>query len=144
MVQSSAVKMQMGEMREMRAGCTLSHSSLPVRVEALRLYADPLPQWRHAVLRKSSGKGRKMDWSMARITRRKKADRAWRQSAGDPTGSRHVCWRRAMKGAKEMQDREAKDRGKKMILIVIGSVISAYGIDLAIYAGFGGATLAVL
>ena len=33
---------------------------------------------------------------------------------------------------------------KKVILIIIGSVISAYGIDLAIYAGFGGATLAVL
>lgn len=33
---------------------------------------------------------------------------------------------------------------KKIILILIGSVISAYGIDLAIYAGFGGAALAVL
>ncbi|HJB46923.1 MAG TPA: YitT family protein [Candidatus Mediterraneibacter surreyensis] len=33
---------------------------------------------------------------------------------------------------------------KKIIIIVIGSVIAAYGITLAMYAGFGGATLAVL
>lgn len=33
---------------------------------------------------------------------------------------------------------------KKIILIVIGSTVSAYGITLALYAGFGGATLAVL
>ena len=33
---------------------------------------------------------------------------------------------------------------KKIIIIVIGSVIAAYGIPLALYAGFGGATLAVL
>ena len=33
---------------------------------------------------------------------------------------------------------------KKIIIIVIGSVIAAYGITLALYAGFGGATLAVL
>ena len=33
---------------------------------------------------------------------------------------------------------------KKIILIVIGSIIAAYGITLALYAGFGGATLAVL
>lgn len=33
---------------------------------------------------------------------------------------------------------------KKIIWVVIGSVIAAFGIDLAIYAGFGGATLAVL
>ena len=33
---------------------------------------------------------------------------------------------------------------KKIIYVVIGSVIAAFGIDLAIYAGFGGATLAVL
>ncbi|MFV0574916.1 MAG: YczE/YyaS/YitT family protein [Vibrio sp.] len=32
---------------------------------------------------------------------------------------------------------------KKVLLIIIGSIISAYGIDLAIHAGFGGATLAV-
>ncbi len=33
---------------------------------------------------------------------------------------------------------------KKIIVIVIGSIIAAYGITLAMYAGFGGATLAVL
>ena len=34
--------------------------------------------------------------------------------------------------------------GRKIIIIVIGSIIAAYGIHLAMYAGFGGATLAVL
>ena len=33
---------------------------------------------------------------------------------------------------------------KKIVVIVIGSMIAAYGITLALYAGFGGATLAVL
>lgn len=33
---------------------------------------------------------------------------------------------------------------KKIIIIVIGSIIAAYGITLAMYAGFGSATLAVL
>ncbi len=33
---------------------------------------------------------------------------------------------------------------KKIMIIVIGSVIAAYGITLAMYAGFGSATLAVL
>ena len=33
---------------------------------------------------------------------------------------------------------------KKITVIIIGSVIAAYGITLALYAGFGGATLAVL
>ena len=33
---------------------------------------------------------------------------------------------------------------KKIIIIVIGSIIAAYGITLALYAGFGGATLAIL
>lgn len=33
---------------------------------------------------------------------------------------------------------------KKLILLITGSLISAYGITLALYAGFGGATLAVL
>ena len=37
-----------------------------------------------------------------------------------------------------------KDLLKKIIIIVIGSIVSAYGITLALYAGFGGATLAVL
>ena len=32
----------------------------------------------------------------------------------------------------------------KLIIIVTGSVVAAYGITLALYAGFGGATLAVL
>jgi len=32
----------------------------------------------------------------------------------------------------------------KIVVIVVGSVIAAYGITLALYAGFGGATLAVL
>ena len=33
---------------------------------------------------------------------------------------------------------------KKLTLIVVGSVVAAYGITLALYAEFGGATLAVL
>lgn len=33
---------------------------------------------------------------------------------------------------------------KKLAIVVAGSVIAAYGITLALYAGFGGATLAVL
>ena len=33
---------------------------------------------------------------------------------------------------------------KKLMLIVVGSVVAAYGITIALYAGFGGATLAVL
>lgn len=33
---------------------------------------------------------------------------------------------------------------KKIIIIVFGSILAAYGITLALYAGFGGATLAVL
>ena len=33
---------------------------------------------------------------------------------------------------------------KKLAILVIGSIIAAYGITLALYAGFGGATLAVL
>ena len=33
---------------------------------------------------------------------------------------------------------------KKIIIIIVGSIIAAYGITLAMYAGFGGATLAVL
>ncbi|GHV96969.1 hypothetical protein lacNasYZ03_17700 [Lactobacillus nasalidis] len=36
------------------------------------------------------------------------------------------------------------DITKRIMLIVVGSVIAAYGITLAMYAGFGGATLAVL
>lgn len=37
-----------------------------------------------------------------------------------------------------------RDLPKRLAIIVIGSVIAAYGITLALYAGFGGATLAVL
>ena len=33
---------------------------------------------------------------------------------------------------------------KKIMIIVLGSMLAAYGITLALYAGFGGATLAVL
>lgn len=33
---------------------------------------------------------------------------------------------------------------KKIFTVVIGTIIAAYGIDLAIHAGFGGATLAVM
>ena len=33
---------------------------------------------------------------------------------------------------------------KKILIIVVGSVVAAYGITLALYAGFGGATLAIL
>ena len=37
-----------------------------------------------------------------------------------------------------------KDLLKKVVIIAVGSVMAAYGITLALYAGFGGATLAVL
>lgn len=37
-----------------------------------------------------------------------------------------------------------RDLIKKLAIIAIGSIIAAYGITLALYAGFGGATLAVL
>lgn len=37
-----------------------------------------------------------------------------------------------------------RDVLKKLMIIVIGSIVAAYGITLALYAGFGGATLAVL
>lgn len=37
-----------------------------------------------------------------------------------------------------------KNWWKKIVVIVIGSMIAAYGITFALYAGFGGATLAVL
>lgn len=33
---------------------------------------------------------------------------------------------------------------KKLLTVVFGTIVAAYGIDLAIHAGFGGATLAVL
>ena len=39
---------------------------------------------------------------------------------------------------------ERKNWLTKIIVIFVGSIISAYGITLAMYAGFGSATLAVL
>ena len=38
----------------------------------------------------------------------------------------------------------SQDLLKKLMIIVIGSIVAAYGITLVLYAGFGGATLAVL
>ena len=38
----------------------------------------------------------------------------------------------------------SQDLLKKLVIIVLGSIIAAYGITLALYAGFGGATLVVL
>ncbi|MGN0164719.1 MAG: YitT family protein [Lachnospiraceae bacterium] len=40
--------------------------------------------------------------------------------------------------------KKRKHYAEKICIICIGSIVSAYGIDLAIHAGFGGATLAVL
>lgn len=37
-----------------------------------------------------------------------------------------------------------KEWTEKITIIIAGSIIAAYGITLAMYAGFGGATLAVL
>lgn len=37
-----------------------------------------------------------------------------------------------------------KTKWMKKMIIIVGSIIVAYGITLAMYAGFGGATLAVL
>lgn len=34
----------------------------------------------------------------------------------------------------------SQDVLKKLVIIVIGSVVAAYGITLALYAGFGGAS----
>ncbi len=39
---------------------------------------------------------------------------------------------------------DLRDLTKKLIIIIFGSIIAAYGITLALYAGFGGATLAVI
>ena len=38
----------------------------------------------------------------------------------------------------------SQDLLKRILIIIVGSIIAAYGITLALYAGFGGATLAVL
>ena len=42
-----------------------------------------------------------------------------------------------------MSDNHKQDLFKKLIIIVIGSVVAAYGITLALYAGFGYARSAV-
>lgn len=42
------------------------------------------------------------------------------------------------------QTEPIKDLLKKIVIVAVGSVVAAYGITLALYAGFGGATLAVL
>ena len=39
---------------------------------------------------------------------------------------------------------KSHDLLKRILIITVGSIIAAYGITLALYAGFGGATLAVL
>ena len=39
---------------------------------------------------------------------------------------------------------KCKNYATKTLMIVIGSIISSYGITLVIGAGFGGATLAIL
>lgn len=39
---------------------------------------------------------------------------------------------------------KSHDLLKRILIITMGSIIAAYGITLALYAGFGGATLAVL
>ena len=39
---------------------------------------------------------------------------------------------------------KSHDLLKRILIIIVGSIIAAYGITLALYAGFGGATLAVL
>lgn len=49
-----------------------------------------------------------------------------------------------MNGMKKSNNMSKLEWIIKLIIIVVGSVIAAYGITLALYAGFGGATLAVL
>ena len=49
-----------------------------------------------------------------------------------------------MNGMKKSNNMSKLEWIIKLIIIVAGSVIAAYGITLALYAGFGGATLAVL
>ena len=45
---------------------------------------------------------------------------------------------------KDLQSQKNDKLLKKILIIIVGSIIAAYGITLALYAGFGGATLAVL
>lgn len=49
-----------------------------------------------------------------------------------------------MNGMKKSNNMSKLEWTIKLIIIVVGSVVAAYGITLALYAGFGGATLAVL
>lgn len=49
-----------------------------------------------------------------------------------------------MNGMEKRNDMSKLKWTIKLIIIVAGSVVAAYGITLALYAGFGGATLAVL
>ena len=49
-----------------------------------------------------------------------------------------------MNGMEKRNDMSKLKWTIKLIIIVAGSVVAAYGIRLALYAGFGGATLAVL
>lgn len=49
-----------------------------------------------------------------------------------------------MNGMEKRNDMSKLEWTIKLIIIVVGSVVAAYGITLALYAGFGGATLAVL
>lgn len=45
---------------------------------------------------------------------------------------------------KDLQSQKNDKLLKRILIIIVGSIIAAYGITLALYAGFGGATLAVL
>ena len=49
-----------------------------------------------------------------------------------------------MNGMEKRNDMSKLEWTIKLIIILAGSVVAAYGITLALYAGFGGATLAVL
>lgn len=49
-----------------------------------------------------------------------------------------------MSSIEKYKEAMPQDFIKKLLLVIVGSIISAYGITLALYAGFGGATLAVL
>lgn len=49
-----------------------------------------------------------------------------------------------MNGMKKSNNMSKLEWTIKLIIIMVGSVVAAYGITLALYAGFGGATLAVL
>ena len=46
-----------------------------------------------------------------------------------------------MNGMKKSNNMSKLEWTIKLIIIVVGSVVAAYGITLALYAGFGGATL---